>query len=68
MASASFSFAFPISTGIVRKLLKTTGNKKKKKYNKIVMLTRSKVNSIESKMSEALINIEISHEDFYDNY
>ena len=67
MASASFSFAFPISTGIVRKLLKTTGNKKKK-YNKIVMLTRSKVNSIESKMSEALINIEISHEDFYDNY
>ena len=68
MAIASFSFAFPISTGIVRKLLKTTGNKKKKKYNKIVMLTRSKVNSIESKMSEALINIEISHEDFYDNY
>ena len=67
MASASFSFAFPISTGIVRKLLKTTGNKKKK-YNKIVMLTRSKVNSIESKISEALINIEISHEDFYDNY
>ena len=32
------------------------------------MLTRSKVNSIESKISEALINIEISHEDFYDNY
>ena len=32
------------------------------------MLTRSKVNSIESKMSEALINIKISHEDFYDNY
>ena len=28
------------------------------------MLARSKWNSIESKMSEALINNEISHEDF----
>ena len=43
--------------------LKTTRNKKKK-HNKIVMLTRSKLNSIESKISEALINNEISHEDF----
>ena len=28
------------------------------------MLTRSKLNSIESKLSEALINNEISHENF----
>ena len=28
------------------------------------MLTRSKLNSIESEISEALINNEISHEDF----
>ena len=28
------------------------------------MLVRSKLNSIESKISEALINSEISHEDF----
>ena len=28
------------------------------------MLARSKLNSIESKISEALINSEISHEDF----
>ena len=28
------------------------------------MLARSKLNSIESKLSEALINIEISQEDF----
>ena len=28
------------------------------------MLTKSKINSIESKISEALINDEISHEDF----
>ena len=63
MASASFSLSFSIFTGIVKKLLKTTRNKKKK-HNKIVMLARSKLNSIESKISEALINNEISHEDF----
>ena len=45
MASASFSLAFSITTGIVKKLLKTTRNKKKK-HNKIAMLARSKVNSI----------------------
>ena len=28
------------------------------------MLARSKLNSVESKISEALINNEISHEDF----
>ena len=55
MASASFSLAFLILTGIVKKLLKTTRNKKKK-HNTIVMLARSKLNSIESKISEALIN------------
>ena len=38
--------------------------KKKKKHNNIVMLTRSKLNSIESKISEVLINNKISHEDF----
>ena len=47
----------------MKKLLKTTRNKKKK-HNKILMLARSKLNSIESKISEALINSEISHEDF----
>ena len=48
MASASFSLAFSISIGIVKTLLKKTRNKRKK-YNKIVMLARSKLNSIESK-------------------
>ena len=60
--SASFSLAFSISTGIIKKLLKTTRNKKKK-HNKIVMFPRSKLNSIESKISEASINNEISHVD-----
>ena len=55
IASASLSLAFSLSTGIVKKLLKTSQDKKKK-HNKIIMLARSKLNSIESKVSEALIN------------
>ena len=63
IASASFSLAFSICTVIVIKLLKTTKSKNKK-HNKIVMLIRSKLNNIERKISEALLNNEISHEDF----
>ena len=37
---------------------------KKKNINKIVMLARSKLNSIENKISKALMDNEISHEDF----
>ena len=47
----------------MKKLLQTTRNKKKK-YNEIILLARSKLNSIEIKISEALINNEISHEGF----
>ena len=61
--SASFSLAFSIFTGIVKTLLKTT-RKKKEKLNKFVMLARSKLKSIESKVSEALMNSEIIHENF----
>ena len=61
--SASFSLTFSITTGFIKKFSKTKRNKKKK-HNKIVILARSKLNSIESKISEALINNEISHEDF----
>ena len=63
IASASLSLTFSISTGTVKKLLETTQNKKKK-HNKIIMLARSKLNNIKSKISEVLINNEISHEDF----
>ena len=63
ITSASFCLAFSICTGIVKKLLKTARSKKKN-HNKIVMLARSKLNSIESKISEALNNNEIRHEDF----
>ena len=63
ITSASLSVAFSLCIGLVKKLLKTTRNKKKK-HNKIVMLARSKLNSLESKISEALINNQISHEGF----
>ena len=63
IVSTSCRLAFSITTGFVKIFLKTIRNKKKK-HNKIVMLARSKLNSIESKISEALINNEISHEDF----
>ena len=63
ITSASLSLAFSLCTGLVKTLLKATRNKKKK-HNKIVMLARSKLNIIESKISEALINNQISHEDF----
>ena len=64
--NTSLRLTFSLSTGIIKKLLKRTRNKKKK-HNKIIMLTRSKLSSIESKISEALINNVISHEN-YDNY
>ena len=64
MAHASFILAFSIFTGIVKKLLKTRKKEKKKKHNKIVMLARSKLNSINNKISKALMDNEISHEDF----
>ena len=63
ITSASLSVAFSLCIGLVKKLLKTTRNKKKK-HNKIVTLARSKLNSLESKISEALINNQISHEGF----
>ena len=63
ITSASLSLTFSLCTGLAKKLLKATKNKKKK-HNKIVMLARSKLNSIESKISEALVNNQISHEDF----
>ena len=60
---ASYGSAFLITSGFVKKFLKTIRNKKKK-HNKIVMLARSILNSIESKISNALMDNEISHEDF----
>ena len=60
---ASCGLTFSITTGFVKKFLKTIRDKKKK-HEKIVMLAGSKLNSIKRKKSEAMINNEIIHEDF----
>ena len=63
IVSASFALIFSLTTGIVKKLLSTTGNEKKKQ-DKISMLAKSKLNSIETLISQALIDMEISHKEF----
>ena len=63
ITSASLSLAFSLCAGLVKNLLKATRNKNKN-HNKIVMLARSKLHSIESKISEGLINNQTSHEGF----
>ena len=62
IASASFTLIFPLTTGIIKILLIITRNKKKK--HKILVLAKNKLNSIETLVSQALIDIEISHEEF----
>ena len=63
IAGAGFTLIFSLTTGIIKKLLSITRNKKKKHY-KILMLAKSKLNSIETLISQALIDMEISHEEF----
>ena len=48
---------------MVKTLLNIT-RKKKKKHNKIIALARSKLNIIENLTSQALIDSEITHEEF----
>ena len=62
IAGTSFTLIFSLTTGI-KKLLSITRNKKKK-HDKILMLAKSKLNSIETLISQALIDMEISHEEF----
>ena len=54
---------FSLTTGMKKKVLQITRNKIKK-HNKILMLAKSKLNSIETLISQALIDLEISHEEF----
>ena len=46
-----------------KKILSVTKNKKKK-HNKVFMFAASKLNSIKTLISQALIDLEISHEEF----
>ena len=63
IASASFTLIFSLTTGIIKKLLDIT-RRKKKKHDQILMLAESKFNSIEILMSQALNDLNITHEEF----
>ena len=63
LSSPGFSLTFSLYAGIVNKLLKTA-IKKRKTIIKLLCLARTKLSNIESKISKALINNEISYEDF----
>ena len=63
IASASLTLLFSLTTGIVKKLSNIT-RKKKKKHDKVLMLAKSKLNSIDTLISQALIDMDISHEEF----
>ena len=56
------TLVFTIGTGISKSLLKIT--KKKKKHNKIIVLAKNKLNTIDTLLSRALNDSEISHEEF----
>ena len=62
-ASASFTLIFHLTTEIINILL-NIARSKKKKHAKILILAKSKLNSIETLVSQGLIDLEISHEEF----
>ena len=61
IAGSSLTLIFTIGTGISKSLLKLT-KKRKKKHNKIIALAKNKLNTIDTFLSSALNNSEISHE------
>ena len=63
IVSASFTLIVSLTTGIIKKLLNMTTNKKKK-HDQLLMLAESKFNSIETLISQALGDLDISHEEF----
>ena len=60
IASAIFTLFFSLTTGIIKTLLSITKNENKK-HDKILVLAKSKLNGIETLVSQALIDMEVSH-------
>ena len=63
ITGASLTLVFTIGTGISKSLLKLT-KKRKKKHNKIIILAKNKLNTINTLLSSALNDSEISHEEY----
>ena len=62
-ASANFTLIFSISKVLIKILLKKTRNKKRK-HNNIFILAKSKLNIVETLISQVLNDMEISHKEF----
>ena len=63
ITGAPLTLVFTIGTGISKSLLKLTKNRKKK-HNKIILLAKNQLNTIDTLLSSALNDSEISHEEF----
>ena len=63
IAGSSLTSIFTIGTGISKSLLNVI-KKRKKKHNKIIALAKNKLNTIDTLLSSALNDSEISHEEF----
>ena len=63
ITGASLTLIFTVTTDVVKTLLNIT-RKKKKKHNKLIALARNKLNIIENLISQALIDFEITNEEF----
>ena len=63
ITGASLTLVFTIGTGISKSLLTLT-KKRKKKHNKTIVLAKNKLNTIDTLLSSALNDSEISHEEF----
>ena len=63
IAGSSLTLIFTMGTGISKSLLSVT-KKRKKKHNKMIALAKNKLNMIDTLLSSALNDSEISHEEF----
>ena len=63
ITGAFLTLVFTIGMGISKSLLKLT-KKRKKEHNKIIVLAKNKLNMIDTLLSSALNDSEISHEEF----
>ena len=63
ITGASLTLVFTIGMGISKSLLKLT-KKRKKKHNKIIVLAKNILSTIDTLLSSALNDSEISHEEF----
>ena len=59
IAIAIFTLSFSLTTGIVKKIIEYNEKKKKKKHDKILMLAKSKLNSIDTLIFQALNDMDI---------